>query len=104
MGRIRREKLVVEKMIRLYCRKNYGHRKEGVMVDGLCEGCRELLEYAHKRLEYCKFGEGKASCQKCPVHCYKPEMRERIRVVMRFSGPRMILHHPIVAIRHLIEK
>jgi hypothetical protein len=30
-------------------------------------------------------------------------MREKIREVMRFSGPRMIFHHPIMAIRHLIE-
>lgn len=37
------------------------------------------------------------------VHCYKPEMREKIREVMRFSGPRMIFHHPYLAIKHVIE-
>ena len=42
-------------------------------------------------------------CSNCKVHCYKPEMREKIREVMRFSGPRMILYHPIMAIRHVIE-
>ena len=31
----------------------------------------------------------------------KPEMREKIRQVMRYSGPRMIFHHPIAALRHL---
>jgi hypothetical protein len=30
-------------------------------------------------------------------------MREKIREVMRFSGPRMIFYHPITAIRHVIE-
>lgn len=30
-------------------------------------------------------------------------MREKIREVMRFSGPRMIFHHPVAAIRHVIE-
>ena len=30
-------------------------------------------------------------------------MRERIREVMRFSGPRMIFHHPVMAVRHVIE-
>lgn len=29
--------------------------------------------------------------------------REKIRAVMRFSGPRMIFHHPVAAIRHVIE-
>jgi hypothetical protein len=30
-------------------------------------------------------------------------MREKIKEIMRFSGPRMIFYHPIMAIRHLIE-
>ncbi len=105
MNRIGREKKVVELMIRLYCRKNENHRKTAapLMDGGLCDDCQQLLEYAHKRLDCCKFGESKTSCQKCPVHCYKPDMRDRIRTVMRFSGPRMILYHPIPAIRHLFE-
>ena len=30
------------------------------------------------------------------------EMREQIRRVMRFSGPRMLLYHPVLAVWHLI--
>lgn len=30
-------------------------------------------------------------------------MREKIRAVMRFSGPRMLLVHPVLAVRHLLE-
>ena len=70
-------------------------------VPFLCPQCQVLLDYAHKRLEHCRFGEGKPSCTRCPVHCYKPAMREQIRQVMRYSGPRMLLHDPIMAIRHL---
>lgn len=33
----------------------------------------------------------------------KKREREKIREVMRFSGPRMIFHHPVAAIRHVIE-
>lgn len=29
--------------------------------------------------------------------------REKIRKVMRFSGPRMIFSHPVAAVRHVIE-
>ena len=47
--------------------------------------------------------ETKTFCFNCRIHCYKPEMREKIRSVMRFSGPRMLLYHPIMAIRHVIE-
>ena len=31
------------------------------------------------------------------------DMRNKIREVMRFSGPRMIFHHPILAIKHLVQ-
>ena len=37
------------------------------------------------------------------VFRYKPDMREKIRAVMRFSGPRMIFYHPVAAIRHVVE-
>lgn len=91
-----REKRIVGEMIRLYCRKN--HRTEE-----LCDECKSLLEYAKQRSEKCPFMEAKTFCSNCKVHCYKPEMREKIRKVMRFSGPRMIFYHPILALRHVIE-
>lgn len=96
MNRKDEERKTVEVMIRLYCRKKEKNRT-------LCDGCRELIEYAEKRLENCKFGENKPVCQNCTIHCYKKDMREKIREVMRFSGPRMIMYHPIMAIRHIIR-
>lgn len=96
MGKIEQEKRTVERMIKLYCQL-----KEGNGV--LCENCCELKDYALKRLDNCPFGENKTSCKRCKIHCYKPEMREKIREVMRFSGPRMLLHHPIDAIKHIFR-
>lgn len=60
-------------------------------------------EYAWARSDACPFMENKTFCSNCKVHCYKPEMREKIRVVMRFAGPRMITPHPIMAISHVME-
>lgn len=91
-----REKELVSQMIALYCRKNHGGKS-------LCPDCAALDAYARLRSDKCPFMETKTFCSNCRVHCYKPEMREKIRLVMRFSGPRMIFHHPIVAIRHVIE-
>ena len=71
---------------------------------GLCGDCRELLEYSLARLEHCKFGNAKTKCHKCPVHCSRPDMREKIRTVMRFSGPRMLLYHPLEALRYLFSR
>ena len=91
-----REKVIVSRMIALYCRKNHGGKT-------LCPDCAALDAYARQRSDKCPFMETKTFCSNCRVHCYQPEMREKIRAVMRFSGPRMLFRHPIPAIRHMIE-
>ena len=95
--RMKREHRTVEKMISIYCRDHHG--KEGEP----CEECRKLLEYAHIRLKNCPFQENKTTCGNCPIHCYKPGMRQKIRDVMRYAGPRMIWHYPLLAIGHMVD-
>lgn len=92
-----REKAMVSEMIALYCRKRHGAK--GI----LCADCAALNTYARERSDKCPFMETKTFCSNCRVHCYKPEMREKIRAVMRFSGPRMIFYHPVAAVRHVLE-
>ena len=92
-----REKRMVQEMVALYCRKKHGGQKR------LCPECAALAEYAGQRSDRCPFMETKTFCSNCKVHCYRPEMRESIRAVMVFSGPRMIFHHPLVTVRHMIE-
>lgn len=98
-GKREREKRIVSEMISLYCRRSH-QTKKGT----LCPDCAALLAYAHERSEKCPYMEKKTFCSSCKTHCYKPEMREKIRTVMRYSGPRMITVHPVMAIRHLIER
>ena len=97
MGRIEDEKKTIGLMIRLYCL----HKEKN---KDLCDDCTELLKYAEVRLDRCKFEEKKPTCKKCPIHCYKPDMRERMRKVMRWAGPKMMFYHPIEAIKHLIRE
>ena len=92
-----REKKMVSQMIALYCRKKHGAHGP------LCPDCAALSAYAQLRSERCPFLETKTFGSNCRVHCYQPEMREKIRAVMRFSGPRMLLYHPVAAIRHMLE-
>ena len=68
-----------------------------------CWDCAALLEYALARLEHCPFQEGKSTCAKCPIHCYSPGKRERIREVMRYAGPRLLWTHPWLSIMHLVD-
>ena len=92
------EKALVSEMIALYCRKNHMVQK-----GRLCEECATLASYARERSDKCPFMESKTFCSNCKVHCYRPEMREKIKAVMRFSGPRMIFHHPFAAVSHVLS-
>jgi hypothetical protein len=62
-----------------------------------------LCEYAIRKIERCPYHEAKPVCAHCPIHCYQDGMRTQIRQVMRYSGPRMLLRHPVLAIRHLVD-
>ncbi|RDY28817.1 nitrous oxide-stimulated promoter family protein [Romboutsia weinsteinii] len=99
MSRIEKEKNTINLMIDIYCRKKHGSKK-----GELCEDCAELLAYANKRLDFCKFGEEKKFCSKCPIHCYKKDMKLKIKEVMKFSGPRLLLYSPMEVIKHVFEK
>lgn len=92
-----REMKTLEFMIGIYCRKKHKHK------DGLCAECKELLEYARLRRSLCPFGDNKTFCSNCKIHCYKSDMHEKMRKVMKFSGPRMIFYDPKQALGHVAE-
>jgi hypothetical protein len=82
-------------MIEIFCRHFHQIRP--------CKDCDELLEYLEKKIEKCPYAADKPACTDCPIHCYQKDMRSRIQMVMRFSGPRMIYRHPVLALRHLLR-
>jgi hypothetical protein len=96
-GRLLNEQQTTLAMIRIFCSAHHG----GESVP--CKDCLKLYEYATLRLTACPFQEEKPTCGNCKVHCYKREMRDRIRQVMRYAGPRMVYRHPIMALRHLLD-
>jgi len=93
--RMKREKKTIEEMVKYYCKKKHGTHGE------LCAECTEFLAYAKLRLDKCPFQEKKSTCGKCLIHCYRPDMKEKAKTVMRYSGPRMIVHHPVLALHHV---
>jgi Nitrous oxide-stimulated promoter len=96
-GRLGRERRTVAAMIELRCRDLHA------VEAGACDECQSLGEYADARLEKCPYGDEKPTCVNCPIHCYARAERERMKEVMRYSGPRMLLRHPILAIRHMLD-
>jgi hypothetical protein len=110
--RVRREKRTLAVMVEMYCEAHHAgsppHPPEQTEMNpppesSLCQECAPLLEYALLRIQHCRFGDDKPTCAQCPVHCFRPQMRERIRAVMRYSGPRMTVRHPYLAVRHVMD-
>jgi len=97
-GRRARELKTIAAMLGVYCRTH--HRPRGAP---LCHDCADLHDYARRRLERCVFGAAKPTCANCTVHCYKTNMRERVREAMRWAGPRMLWRHPVLAVRHIVN-
>ena len=95
-ARFVQERKTLAVMLGIYCR---GHHD----TKALCDACGDLLAYAEAQLEKCRYGESKPKCSQCRTHCYKPAMRERIREVMKYAGPRMLPRHPVLAVRHLVH-
>ena len=95
--RLQREQKTVDLMIYMYC---HDHHQPS---NGLCAECQALKDYAHLRLEKCPYQEKKTTCAKCPTHCYQKTMREKILVVISYSGPRMLRHNPWLAVLHVLD-
>lgn len=96
-SRIEKETETVYTMIKMYCKSNHFSN------NSICDDCMGLVIYAESRVSSCEFGNKKPVCGKCKVHCYKHDMREKIKTVMRYSGARMICKHPLMLVRHAID-
>lgn len=102
-----REKRTISNMVAIYCAGNHDkatRTETSFAGEALCPDCKSLDDYCVLRTERCRSMHKKTSCEECGNHCYAATQREQIRAVMRYAGPRMLLHHPAAAIRHLLKK
>ncbi|PSW06149.1 nitrous oxide-stimulated promoter family protein [Photobacterium lipolyticum] len=97
IGTLNTEFKTIRAMVNIYC---HDHHRESE----LCQQCKDFLDYALMRLDRCPYGEQKPTCRRCPIHCYKADYKAMSQTIMRYAGPRMIMKHPILAIRHLIAE
>ena len=100
-----KEKKLITIMIIMYCKGNHKieRKRQGVKGNDTCTECKELIEYALFRLEKCPFKKNKKICSFCNVHCYKPEMRNKVKAVMNYAGIRMLFSHPLFSLSHVIQ-
>ena len=105
---------VVGDFVRIFCDGNHRDRDRAPLSSAgvdegcykrppvVCEECAGLMVYAEKRRALCPL-DPKPFCSNCETHCYKPDLRRYMREVMRYAGPRSMLHgHAVEGVRHLI--
>ena len=98
----RKDLRVLVSFTSVYCRHHHVAPMSGVDVGStscdplvagkhqVCDECREFLAYAVARRMDCPL-DPKPVCKHCPVHCYKPDYRQQVKEVMRFSGKHLLL-------------
>lgn len=102
-----REKRTLSQMIAIHCAGSHDvatRTERAHCGEAVCPECARLDAYAVARTERCRNMDVKTSCEECGNHCYRPDMREAVRAVMRYAGPRMLTKHPVAAIRHLLGR
>ena len=99
-GQLELEFKTIEAMVGIYCKANHKDKNHSVP----CNECINFLVYAHEKLDRCPYGQTKPTCNKCPIHCYKQLQRDQAKIIMRYAGPRMLIWHPILAIKHLLAE
>lgn len=93
--RIKRERNTIKVMVEIYCKNKH--------KSNICTDCQSLLDYANLKLSKCPYKKDKPTCKNCITHCYSEPEKSSIRNIMKYSGPRIIFYHPILAIQHLID-
>ena len=114
-GKKNKDIRILSDFIAIFCREN--HRAEAkdtflikderlhtILGDKdliVCQDCHKLLNHGIAKLLLCPY-EPKPMCKKCETRCYAPGYREKIRKVMRFSGPYLIKHGRLDLIAHYL--
>jgi hypothetical protein len=96
-NRLEREDKTIKSMIRIYCTGEHKSKH------GLCTECEEVYAYTTFRISKCPHKEHKPACTNCEIHCFKPQMKDKIKVIMRYSGPKMLIYHPILSFMHFFD-
>jgi hypothetical protein len=112
--RERRDLRVLGRFTDLYCRHHHGGetRKPFALEDldprvifgrrlpRLCPACSVMLSHGIVKRLRCPM-DPKPMCKECACPCYGAAHRARVREVMRFSGPRMILRGRLDYLWHM---
>lgn len=100
-----RDRKTIEAIGAIYCKAHHGKeaQKAATSSPKLCPQCSEVVEYAMARTKRCP-NNHEGNCADCEIHCFNGSMREKVRAMMAYAAPRMLVKHPIMTIRYLQKK
>ena len=97
---LEKDRKTLEAIGRIYCQAHHEGPRDAA---GLCPSCRGTVDDTLARTTSCPYGH-QANCQDCDIHCQRGEARDRIREIMRYAAPRMLLRHPLMTLDYLHKK
>lgn len=92
-----KERENIRKTFGVYCNANHG------TTDGkLCPKCTALLSTVMLKIQRCPYGIAKPICDACETPCFGEIPTKEFRTVMKSAQKKMLLSHPLMAVRHKI--
>lgn len=88
-----KERKAMELILSVY---EKGHQEERDDIE-------KLRQYSMERINKCPKMATKTYCSNCEIHCYRQEYRDKIKKVMRYSGPRLFLKKPLWVVDHMVQ-
>lgn len=90
-----KERENIRKTFGVYCNANHG------TSDGkLCRKCTGLLSTVMLKIQRCPYGIGKPICDACETPCFGEIQTNDFKAIMKSGQKKMLLSHPIMAIKH----
>ena len=90
-----KEKENIRKTFGLYCNSNHG-----TTDNKLCPKCTALLTTVMLKIQRCPYGISKPICDACETPCFGEVPTKEFRNIMKSSQKKMLLSHPLMAVRH----
>ena len=92
-----KEKENIKASFAVYCNANHD-TKDGK----LCPKCTALLTNVLLKIGKCKYGITKPLCDHCDEQCFGEAANKTFMEIMDGSRKGMLLHHPMMTVRHKI--
>lgn len=99
--RIQRDLRTLQAIGSIYCRAHHADRPKNSA--GMCAECSATISFTHDRAANCP-NNHQGNCQDCAIKCNRGNQQQRIRAIMAYAAPRMMVRHPLMTLEYLAKK